>query len=332
MPLVNMKDLLNHAHRHRYAVAAFEVADLTFLTGYMRAAEEVRAPIVFNVPAASRCGIDLPVVLGAVRAAADAAKVPVAIQLDHAHQREETERGIRYGCNGVMIDGSEMPLPQNIALTKEVVAMAHGCGIPVEAELGCVPTVGNGGGLELTTVAEARGVVERTNVDFLAVSVGTVHGRLKGKPRLDTTRLRQINEALGIPLVIHGGTGLDETQIQRLVANGAAKINFFTALDEAAGKVMGGAKGTFSERQKNIIDIIAETAAHYLRYTGAAGRAAEVLTRCRSGETVEHLVIYNLSINDEARANELMRMGREVLGNIPGVQKVFTSPFAQIDR
>ena len=324
MPLVNMKDMLCHAHRHRYAVAAFEVCGLEFLTAYMRAAERNRAPIILNVPSVSRSGVGLEILLPAVEAAARGAQVPVAILLDHGADLDATVRGIRYGCNGVMFDGSEMELPRNIESTKAVVEMARGCDVPVEAELGCVPDADVDGGLALTTVAEAKAFVERTGVDFLAVSIGTVHGRLKGRPRLDTTRLRQINEALSIPLVIHGGTGLGETQIQRLVASGASKINFFTAIDEAAGSAISSGKGRYTERVRSVMDAISDEAENYIRLCSAAGRAAEVLAQCRPSEPVEHLIIYNLSEGAEDRADELMRVGRDVLGRIPGVRRVFT--------
>ena len=324
MPLVNMKDMLCHAHRHRYAVAAFEVCGLEFLTAYMRAAERNRAPIILNVPAVSRSGVGLEVLMPAVEAAARSAEVPVAILLDHGDDLDAAVRGIRHGCNGVMFDGSEMELPRNIELTKRVAAMAHGCGIPVEAELGCVPDADADGGLALTTVAEAKAFVERTGVDFLAVSIGTVHGRMKGRPRLDATRLRQINEALSIPLVIHGGTGLGETQIQRLVASGASKINFFTALDEVAGNAIAAGKGRYTERVRTVAEAIGDEAENYIRLCSAAGRAAEVLAQCRPMDPVEHLIIYNLSAGAEERADELIRVGREVLGEIPGVRRVFT--------
>ena len=126
--------------------------------------------------------------------------------------------------------------------TRAVVDMARGCGIPVEGELGYVPGVEgedaerHPGEVVYTTVEEARRYRDETGVDFLAVSIGTVHGRMQGEPQLDFERLADINQALGIPLVIHGGTGLSEAQFRQLIDNGVAKINYYTALADAAGK------------------------------------------------------------------------------------------------
>lgn len=207
--------------------------------------------------------------------------------------------------------------------------MAHGCDIPVEAELGSVSDAEVSDGIRLTTVEEAKGFVVRTGVDFLAVSIGTAHGRIKGRPRLDNTRLRQIHKALSIPLVIHGGTGLDEAQIQRLVANGAAKINFFTALDEATGAAITNQKGRFTDRTRQVSEIITSEADKYIRWCGAAGRATEVIAQCRSSEPVEHLIIYNLSRGFEHQAEVLMGKGPEVLSTIPGVRMVITGTAVQ---
>ena len=257
----------------------------------MQAAEQSRAPLILSIPEYGRSAVDLAVLLPAVEAAARMARVPVAIMLDHATTLEAAVRGIKRGCNGLMIDRSDEALAENISITNEVVEMAHGCGIPVEAELGSVPDAKVSDGIQLTTVEEAKGFVVHTGVDFLAVSIGTAHGRIKGRLRLDSTRLRQINKALSIPLVIHGGTGLDEAQIQRLVANGAAKINFFTALDEAAGSAITNQKGRFTDRTCQVSEIITSEAEKYIRWCGAAGRAAEVIIQCRPSEPLEPLII-----------------------------------------
>jgi fructose-bisphosphate aldolase class II len=331
LPLVNMKDLLSHAYRHRYAVAAFQVPNLEFLAGYLRAAERAHSPLILNVPQSSCSGIGPSVLLPTVESAAQGAQVPVAILADHADDLPGTVEGIRLGCNGVMIDGSHLAFMDNVALTSEVVKMAHACDIPVEGELGCIPDASATDGLRLTSVEEAKAFVQRTGVDFLAVSVGTAHGRHKGKPRMDSGRLRQINQALSIPLVIHGGSGLDESQIQGLVANGAAKINFFTAIDESAGQAITSEKGRYTERVREVAETIARETENHIRFCGAAGRAAEVLTQCRPAEPVEHLIIYNLSPGFEDKIDEVMAKGRDVLSQIPGVRHVLTGYSVQED-
>ena len=241
MPLVQMQDILRHAYQHRYAVGAFDVVSLDFVEGIMEAAERCRAPVILSIAESHFDLFDVELLLPAMETAARRARVPVAIHLDHGSDLSSAVRGIRLGCNGVMIDASHHPFEENVARTAAVVRMARGCGVPVEGELGYVPgiegedAVRHAGEMRYTGVEEAQEYVAQTGVDFLAVSVGTVHGRFQGEPQLDLQRLAKINATLGIPLVIHGGTGLSEAQFQGLIANGVAKINYFTALDESAG-------------------------------------------------------------------------------------------------
>jgi fructose-bisphosphate aldolase class II len=189
------------------------------------------------------------------------------------------------------------------------------------------------GELAYTSVAEAEVYVERTGVDFLAVSIGTVHGRMQGKPKLNVTRLKQINEALGIPLVLHGGTGLSEEQYKRLISNGIAKINYYTALADAAGEcvqnnAVSGERG-YTGLVRGASDVVRDEAERCMRLWGAAGRAAEVLTQCAPWSPVEHLIIYNTSNTDEDDINAMMAEGRRVLAAIPGVREVFTGNAVQ---
>ena len=199
MPLVNMKDMLIHAHENHYAVGAFDLVSLEFLGGILDAAEKTRAPVILSLAESHFDYFDFDTLMPAVEAAAKSVSVPVAIHLDHAESFGSAVHGINKGCTGVMVDASHDPLESNIALSRKVVEMAHGCGVPVEGELGYVPGVEgedaerHPGEVEYTTVADARRYVDETGVDFLAVSIGTVHGRMKGAPKLDFDRLGEIN-------------------------------------------------------------------------------------------------------------------------------------------
>ncbi|MFQ5644082.1 MAG: ketose-bisphosphate aldolase, partial [Thiogranum sp.] len=241
MPLVDMKDMLQHAYDHGYAVGAFDLVSLDFLEGILTAAERARAPVILSLAESHFRYFDFDLMMPAVEAAARRASVPVAVHLDHGVSLESAVRAIRLGCNGVMVDASHTDFGENIRITKSVVGTARACGVPVEGELGYVPGIEgedaerHPGELAYTTLAEARAYVERTRVDFLAVSIGTVHGHMKGKPRLDYQRLKQINEELAMPLVIHGGSGLSDDQFRRLITNGVAKINYYTAVADVAG-------------------------------------------------------------------------------------------------
>jgi fructose-bisphosphate aldolase class II len=242
MPLVHMSDMLRHAYDNRYAVGAFDVVSLDFITGVIAAAEEKQAPVIISLAESHFEYFDFELLMAAVVAAAQRTSVPVAIHLDHGESLASAVHAIKHGCTGVMVDASSLPLDDNIAHTRAVVDMAHACGIPVEGELGYVPGVEgedaerHPGEVVYTSVADARRYRDETGVDFLAVSIGTVHGRMRGEPQLDYERLAEINASLGIPLVIHGGTGLGEEQFRNLIAHGVTKINYYTALADAAGQ------------------------------------------------------------------------------------------------
>lgn len=334
MPLVHMGDMLRHAYENRYAVGAFDVVSLDFITGVIAAAEQKRAPVIISLAESHFEYFDFELLMTAVERAAERTPMPVAIHLDHGESLESAVRGINLGCTGVMVDASSLPLERNIARTREVVDMAHACGIPVEGELGYVPGVEgedaerHPGEVVYTTAAEAKRFLEGTGVDFLAVSVGTVHGRMKGEPDLDFDRLAEINETLGIPLVIHGGTGLSDDQFRRLIENGVTKINYYTALADAAGRriaanLAADAAG-YTGLVRGVADAVRDEAARCIERWGSAGRADELLACCRPCRTVEHVIEYDVEGLDEAGVEEMMAEGRRVLVTIPGVRRVFT--------
>lgn len=340
MPLVNMRDMLYHAYENSYAVGAFDLVSLDFLEAVIGAAEKCRAPVILSIAEPHFAHYDFELMMPAVEAAAKKASIPVAIQLDHGSSLDSTVKAINLGCNGVMLDASDMSLPDNINKTKSVVDMAHACGIPVVGELGYVAGIeGEGaeqhpGETELTIPSQARAYVERTGVDFLAVSIGTVQGRMKGKARLDFTRLKQLNQTINIPLVIHGGTGLNADQFRRLTSLGVAKINYFTGLSDIAAKTMRDRikterTGSFTDLKQGVKEAIGEEVENCMRQWGSAGRAAEVLTQCAPWAPVEHLIIYNVERMNDEQAQAMMTEGRRVLSRIPGVREVFTGQAVQ---
>ncbi len=324
MALVKMQDMLRHAYDNKYAVGAFDVVSLELLQGVINAAEQCRAPVILGLAEPHLEHFDIELLAPAVEAAARRSSVPVAIHYDHGSGVEGAINGIRHGCNGVMVDGSHLALQENIERTKAVVAMAHSCGVPVEAELGYVPDSGDD--LVFTSVEEARGFVRLTGVDFLAVSIGTAHGRLSGKPRLDYQRLRQINEALQIPLVLHGSSGLSDDQFRRLIANGIAKVNYFTAItDHAAEQMRSNARDKdqgYLKLFSGVREGVEQDADRLMRIWGSAGRAAEVLEQCQSWQGVEHVLKFNLPASDVEEEAMISRRGRRLMMQIPGVREV----------
>jgi len=161
------------------------------------------------------------------------------------------------------------------------------------------------------------------------VSIGTVQGRMNGRVKLDYVRLKQLNQSVNIPLVIHGGSGLNEDQFHKLTSNGVAKIDYYTALSDIAAKAMrkrskDNPKGSFTDLKKDVKDAIGKEVQRCLRQWGSAGRAAEVLQRCEPWLPIEHLIVHNMSVQSVLSADSLMLEGKQILSQIPGVREVFT--------
>ncbi len=335
MPLIHMADMLHHAYENHYAIGAFDVVSLDFISGVMAAAEEKHAPVIISLAESHFEYFDFELLMAAVLRSAERSTIPVAIHLDHGESLESAVRAVNQGCTGIMVDASNQPLAENIAKTRTVVDMAHACGIPVEGELGYVPGVEgedaerHPGDVQYTTVDEARRYIDETGADFLAVSIGTVHGRMKGEPKLDIERLAQINQALKLPLVIHGGTGLREDQYRSLIDNGVTKINYYTALADAAGqRIKGNVESetncSYTSHIHGVAEAVHHEAAHCIEIWGCAGRADSMLASCRPWLPVEHVIFFNTERLNAAATEDMMSEGKGVLGSIPGVQRVFT--------
>lgn len=341
MPLVDMHDMLNHAYRNSYAVGGFDLVSLDFLEAIIGAAEAARSPVILSLAESHFDYYDFELAMAAAETAAKRAVIPVAIHLDHGASLRSAVRAINCGCNGVMVDASHEKFPDNVTITREVVTMAHACGVPVEGELGYVAGVEgedaekHPGKVVYTSVEEAKAYVERTQVDLLAVSIGTAHGRMRGRPKLDFDRLKRINEAVKIPLVIHGGTGLSDEQFRKLISNGVAKINYYTALaDAASASIHANARtsgNSYTGLMKGVREAIYEEVVRCMITWGSAGRAAEVLARCRSWQPVQHVIIYNADGVNGNQVEAMMLRGRDVLGKIPGVRRVITGTAVQTE-
>lgn len=244
MPLVSMKEMLEEAKAGGYAVGQFNINNLEFTQAILQAAEEENSPVILGVSegAARYIGGFYTVVSMVEALMADYdITVPVAIHLDHGSSFEKCVEAMYAGFTSVMIDGSHLPLEENIALTKKVVDVAHTLGISVEAELGRI------GGQEDDLVvedaeaayaipAECEELVRVTNVDCFAPALGSVHGPYKGEPKLGFDRMEEISKLTGVPLVLHGGTGIPTKDIKKAISLGTAKINVNTENQIASAK------------------------------------------------------------------------------------------------
>lgn len=236
--LVNTKEMLTQAQQGQYAVAAFNVYNLETAQAAIQVSEREGTPVIIALGERYFPTVDVEGFAAMIKAMAEKVKVPVALHLDHAYEKESIIRAIRAGFTSVMYDGSKYDLEQNIQYTKEIVEIAHMAGVSVEAEIGSVAKgafsdeeEGDG---TLTDPQSAKAFVSATNVDFLAAAIGTVHGMYKGEPKIDLEILDNIRQAVGIPLVLHGGSGTPDDVVQKAVQLGICKVNVNTEVSMAA--------------------------------------------------------------------------------------------------
>jgi len=238
MPLVSMKEILQRAKEGQYAVGHYNLNTLQWAIPILQAAEEERAPVIL---ASSDRLVDR---LGGFRTIAKVIKelvremaitVPVVLHLDHARSVDRCKRAIEAGYTSVMIDGSQYPIDENIAMTREVTQYARTYGVSVEAEVGVVGGTEDGieGSIQYADPAECLRMVKEAQIDALAAALGSVHGPYRGEPRLNFERMKEISELTDVPLVLHGGSGLPADQIQRAIRLGHAKINVNTECAQA---------------------------------------------------------------------------------------------------
>lgn len=243
MPLVSMKEMLNKAKNEGYAVGQFNINNLEFTQAILLAAEEEKSPVILGVSeGAGKYMGGFIAVVHMVKGLMESYKitVPVAIHLDHGSSFEKCKEAVDAGFTSVMIDASHHPYDENVKITSQVVEYAHAKGVSVEAELGSVGGDEDGvtGGIIYADPAECKALVDDTDIDCLAPALGSVHGPYKGEPKLGFDEMKQIGEETGMPLVLHGGTGIPDEQIKRAISLGTAKINVNTENQIASTKVI----------------------------------------------------------------------------------------------
>jgi fructose-bisphosphate aldolase, class II len=240
MPLAKPQDLFERAFREGWALGAFNTSNLEVTQAIVRAHVEARAPGIVQTSEGAIRYAGLTTLRDLIRDVADEASVPIVLHLDHGKSFDVASHCIEAGYTSVMIDGSALPLAENIALTRRVVERARAVGVWVEGEVGAIPGKeglrGSGVGVAdslLTDPDDAARFVRETGVDALAVSVGTIHGAFRGTERIRFERLEAVHRAVSVPLVLHGGSGLPAEEIRRAVGLGVAKVNIDTELREA---------------------------------------------------------------------------------------------------
>ncbi len=236
--LINTKTILNQAQANKKAVAAFNVYSLETVQAAVAVAEKAQQPVIIALGERYFGTVDVEGFAAMVRAIAEKSSIPVALHLDHAYEKQSIIRAIKSGFTSVMYDGSKYELEENITRTKEIVSIAHMFDVAVEAEIGSLARGAfsdeDEGDGTLTDPHSAKQFVETTGVDFLAAAIGTVHGMYTGEPNINIGLLKQIREAVHVPLVLHGGSGTPDAVVRETIQNGICKINVNTEVSMAA--------------------------------------------------------------------------------------------------
>lgn len=233
--LQNTREMLNKAKTEGYAVPAFNIHNLETLQVVVESAAELRSPLIIAATPGTMDYAGRAYIQSLAEVAARENDIPIALHLDHHEDVSSIVESLELGVKSVMIDGSMKSFEENINITKQVVDKAHPYGATVEAELGRL--VGQEDDL-IVTAEEAQYTdpdtveefIKRTNVDSLAVAIGTGHGVYETEPDLDFDRIEKINSLVEIPLVLHGASGISKEEVQKCISLGCAKVNVSTEL------------------------------------------------------------------------------------------------------
>lgn len=256
--LVNMNDVLLSAKKGSYGVGFFNAVNVEMARAIIETAEELRAPVMVGTAEILLPAMELARVAEYLIPMAEKASVPVCVHYDHGLTFEKCMQALELGFTSIMYDCSTAPYEENIEKVAEMVKICHAMGRTVEGELGHVGDNAGAGKLEnpsdyFTDPETAADFVKRTGVDSLAVAVGNAHGDYAFPPKLDFERIRVIAEKTGIPLVLHGGSGLSDTDFKTAVKEGVAKVNIFTDIDKAGKR---GIEAGLAAGEKSMMGLI----------------------------------------------------------------------------
>jgi len=252
MAFTTTKDMLKEAQKGRYGIGAFNANNMEIIQAIIETAEEEKAPVILQASQGAIKYAGLDMIVAMVKVLAEKANIPVALHLDHGTDYYQNIKCLRAGFTSLMFDGSKLPFNENVNMTKKVVEMAHACSIPVEAELGQIGKMDDSDepGIALEKVKESMAVpeeaakfVELTEIDFLAAAVGTIHGCRTPFAKLDIPRIERIRKLTGVPLVLHGASGVNDDEVRKGITAGICKINIDTRI-----------RMIFTKKMKEILD------------------------------------------------------------------------------
>ncbi|GIM96718.1 class II fructose-bisphosphate aldolase [Paractinoplanes toevensis] len=285
MPVVPMKEILDRALAERYGVAAFNVVNDLSIEAVLAAAVEERAPVILQTSVKTVKQYGRGPLHDIFRALARGVDVPVTLHLDHCPDRAVITDCLAGGWNSVLFDAHELDVAENLRQTTEVVAEARRTGAHVEGEIegiqGVEDDVGSDEASRIQSLEVAVDFIKNTGVDCFAPAIGNAHGQYKQAPTLDAQRVSDLVAATGVPMALHGGTGLSDEQFTDLIARGCAKVNISTALKESFMK--SGLEALQDAAERNRWDpptlfrhqraAVTEMAKRHIRLFGGSGRA-----------------------------------------------------------
>lgn len=285
MSMASLTNVMSCAGDGTCSIPAFNILNHLTIAAVIEECEAARSPVIIQTSVATVKFYGVARLSALVRLEAERASVPVALHLDHCTEPELAKECVDNGWTSVMVDASRLPFAENVAVTRDVVEYAHARGVEVEGELGAIAGVEDhivvaDQAASLADVEQSREFVAKTGIDAFAPAIGTAHGLYKGEPKIDFERFKEIRAACGgVPLVVHGGTGLSVEVFHRLTEMGAAKINISTALKIA---YTGGARDYLEanvgkenplKMDRFILDRVRKTVRDHIDIFRSAGRA-----------------------------------------------------------
>lgn len=290
-----LSDMQRIARKNKYAIPHFLGGNLEMTYGQIRAAEACNSPIAIGVAPEVFASIPIEISFPMILNIANKAKIPVGVQLEHSKSYEQVAQAIKLGVNSVMFDGSALPYEENVAQTREIVKMAHSFDVCVEAELGhvggsAIRSASADSGSQKTDPNLVHDFINRTGIDSLAISFGNVHGHYRGKPDIDLALVERIASSTEVPIVMHGGSGLNDSEYKGIVSAGISNIHFYSGVVMYAWEHLKKSVGEhdqyppYHEIVAYGVDFFEKKAAHVIDLLSSRNRAGDFNSNSQSNK------------------------------------------------
>lgn len=293
-----LSDLQRIARKNKYCIPHFLGGNLEMAYGEIRAAEAANSPIAIGLAPEVFASIPIEISFPMILNIANRASVPVGVQLEHSKSFEQIAHAIKLGVNSVMFDGSALPYEENIAKTREIVKMAHAFDVCVEAELGhvggsAIRSASADSSSQKTDPNLVHDFINRTGIDSLAISFGNVHGHYKGKTDIDLALVEKIAKSTDVPIVMHGGSGLHDSEYKGIVSAGISNIHFYSGIVMYAWEHLKKSVGEtdqyppYHEIVSYGVDFFEKKVSHVIDLLGSRNRAGDFNRNVQDGKNEE---------------------------------------------